>query len=394
MYSMSFWERESVFNGIDVFIAGSGIVGLCSAIAMKKIQPAARIVVGDRGFLPYGASTRNAGFACFGSISELLDDLSRESENEVAKRVERRWKGLQKLRALLGDEAIGFENNGGYELFTSNDQLILDQCLETLPRMNRMMEEITGKKEIYSLQNENIGTFGFKQVKSLIANSEEGQIHTGNMMVALMRKATAEGVIILNGIEIESLEDHVNHTEIVCNNGLRIHAKKTLLATNGFAKNLIPELEVEPARAQVLITSPIEKLSFKGIFHYDLGYYYFRNIGNRILFGGGRNMDFETEHTTTFGLTDIIQNRLDELLKTVIIPNTPYEVEMRWSGIMGMGGSKSPIIKKTGHNTYCAVRMGGMGIAIGALVGEETARMMDDGRWTMDDGRWTIYDLP
>jgi glycine/D-amino acid oxidase-like deaminating enzyme len=376
MYTMSFWERESVLHGIDVFVAGSGIVGLCSAIAMKRIHPKARIVVGDRGFLPYGASTRNAGFACFGSISELLDDISRESESEVANRVERRWKGLQKLRALLGDETIGFEKNGGYELFTVNDRLFCEQCMESLPRMNQMMQEITGKKEIYSLQIEKISRFGFQQVESFIANSEEGQIHTGQMMMALMRKATAEGVIILNGIDIESLEDHPNHTEMVCKNGLRIQAKKTLLATNGFAKQLIPELEVEPARAQVLITSPIEKLPFKGIFHYDLGYYYFRNIGNRILFGGGRNMDFETEHTTTFGLTDIIQNRLDELLRTVIIPNTPYEVDMRWSGIMGMGGSKSPIIKKTGQNTYCAVRMGGMGIAIGALVGEEAAKLI------------------
>jgi glycine/D-amino acid oxidase-like deaminating enzyme len=345
---------------------------------MKKIHPKARIVVGDRGFLPYGASTRNAGFACFGSISEILDDFSRESETEVAKRIERRWKGLQKLRTLLGDETIGFEKNGGYELFTANDRLIFEQCMEALPRMNQMMQEITGKRDMYSLQNENIGAFSFKQVESLIANSEEGQIHTGNMMVALMRKATAEGVIILNGIEIDGLEDHLNHTEVICSNGLRIHAKKTLLATNGFAKNLIPELEVEPARAQVLITSPIENLPFKGIFHYDLGYYYFRNIGNRILFGGGRNMAFEEEHTTSFGLTETIQNRLDELLRTVIIPNTPYEVEMRWSGIMGMGGSKSPIINKIGQNTYCAVRMGGMGIAIGALVGEEAARMIYD----------------
>jgi glycine/D-amino acid oxidase-like deaminating enzyme len=376
MYTMSFWERESVLHGIDVFVAGSGIVGLCSAIAMKRIHPASRIVVGDRGFLPYGASTRNAGFACFGSISELLDDISRESESEVANRVERRWKGLQKLRALLGDETIGFEKNGGYELFTVNDRLFCEQCMESLPRMNQMMQEITGKKEIYSLQIEKISRFGFQQVESFIANSEEGQIHTGQMMMALMRKATAEGVIILNCIDIESLEDHPNHTEMVCKDGLRIQAKKTLLATNGFAKQLIPELKVEPARAQVLITSPIEKLPFKGIFHYELGYYYFRNIGNRILFGGGRNMDFETEHTTTFGLTDIIQNRLDELLRTVIIPNTPYEVDMRWSGIMGMGGSKSPIIKKTGQNTYCAVRMGGMGIAIGALVGEEAAKLI------------------
>ncbi|MFM7766806.1 MAG: NAD(P)/FAD-dependent oxidoreductase [Bacteroidota bacterium] len=375
---MSFWEKESVLDRIDVLIVGSGIVGLSSAIALKRNNPKLRVVVADRGFLPYGASTRNAGFACFGSVSELLDDLSRESEEEVASRVARRWKGLQKLRTLLGDEAIGFEKNGGFELFTASDRLVFEQCMESLPRMNRMMQEITGQKEIYSLQNENITRFGFQKVESLIANTEEGQIHTGIMMLALMRKASAEGVITLNGIDIERLEDHPNHTEAICANGLRIKARKTLVATNGFAKKLLPELEVEPARAQVLITSPLEKLPFKGIFHYDLGYYYFRNIGDRILFGGGRNLAFEEEHTTTFGLTETIQNRLDELLQTVIIPGTPYEVEMRWSGIMGMGGSKSPIIKKTGHNTYCAVRMGGMGIAIGALVGEETARMIDD----------------
>ncbi len=378
MYSMSFWEKESVLDRIDVLIVGSGIVGLCSAIALKKNNPKLRVVVADRGFLPYGASTRNAGFACFGSISELLDDLSRESEQEVANRVERRWKGLKKLRALLGDEAIGFENNGGFELFTASDRLVFEKCIESLPRMNNMMLEITGKKEIYSLQNDKVSRFGFKHVESLIANSEEGQIHTGNMMVSLMRKAISEGVIILNGIDIERLEDHPNHTEAICASGLHIKARKTLVATNGFAKKLLSELEVEPARAQVLITSPLESLPFQGIFHYDLGYYYFRNIGNRILFGGGRNLAFEEEHTTSFGLTETIQNRLDELLHTVIIPGTTYEVEMRWSGIMGMGGSKSPIIKKTGNNTYCAVRMGGMGIAIGALVGEEAARMIDE----------------
>ena len=58
--------------------------------------------------------------------------------------------------------------------------------------------------------------------------------------------------------------------------------------------------QVKPARAQVLITKPIENLDIKGTFHLDKGYYYFRNIENRILFGGGRNLDFEGETTTEF----------------------------------------------------------------------------------------------
>jgi hypothetical protein len=70
----------------------------------------------------------------------------------------------------------------------------------------------------------------------------------------------------------------------------------------------------------VLITEPIENLDIKGTFHLDQGYY-FRNIGDRILLGGGRNLDFDVENTTEFAQTEIVQNKLEELLKEVILPN-------------------------------------------------------------------------
>jgi hypothetical protein len=49
----------------------------------------------------------------------------------------------------------------------------------------------------------------------------------------------------------------------------------------------------------------------------DQGYYYFRN-GDRILLGGGRNLDFDVE-ITEFAQTEIVQNKLEELLKEVIL---------------------------------------------------------------------------
>jgi hypothetical protein len=88
------------------------------------------------------------------------------------------------------------------------------------------------------------------------------------------------------------------------------------------------------------------------------------------LFGGGRNLDFETETTTELALNAKIQKRLDQLLKHVILPDTAFEVEQRWAGIMGVGSEKKPIIRQVSPNTVCAVRMGGMGIAIGSLVGK------------------------
>jgi hypothetical protein len=58
--------------------------------------------------LPHGASTKNAGFACFGSISEIIDDLKSHSE-EVYQLVTKRLEGLRLLRKRLGDEAIDFK---------------------------------------------------------------------------------------------------------------------------------------------------------------------------------------------------------------------------------------------------------------------------------------------
>ena len=131
-----------------------------------------------------------------------------------------------------------------------------------------------------------------------------------------------------------------------------------------------------PARAQVLVTKPIENLSIKGTFHFDEGYFYFRNIDDRILFGGGRNLDFETETTREFGQTHKVQEELERLLKQVILPQTPFEIDRRWSGILGVGKQKSPIVKPMSDNVYAGVRLGGMGVAIGTLIGRRLADMV------------------
>jgi hypothetical protein len=42
---------------------------------------------------------------------------------------------------------------------------------------------------------------------------------------------------------------------------------------------------------------------------------------------------------------------------------------------MGIGSEKKPIIKKTNKNIAFGVRMGGMGVAIGASVGKQLSNL-------------------
>ena len=115
----SYWELKEWFTNIDYTIVGSGIVGLNSALELKTKHPKAKILILEKGMLPQGASTKNAGFACFGSLSEIIDDLKTHTEQEVYNLVDKRWKGLQLLRENLGDKNIDFQQNKGFELCKS-----------------------------------------------------------------------------------------------------------------------------------------------------------------------------------------------------------------------------------------------------------------------------------
>ena len=106
--NQSYWERTSFFKDADYVIIGAGIVGLFAALEIKNKKPSANVLVLERSFLPDGASTKNAGFACFGSLSELIVQLQKSSETELLHLVKKRWEGLKKLRQALGDDVIDF----------------------------------------------------------------------------------------------------------------------------------------------------------------------------------------------------------------------------------------------------------------------------------------------
>jgi gamma-glutamylputrescine oxidase len=375
-YSLSYWEKVSFFNDIDLVVIGSGIVGLTAAIRVKEQHPKINVAIFERGTLPVGASTRNAGFACYGSLTELLDDLTRMTEDEVLALVEKRWQGLGQLRALVGDENLDFQTLGGYEMFTDDDEESFHHCLERMPWFNDKIGAITGQPNPYRLANERLSQFGFKGVRNLILNEPEGQVHTGKMMATLLRIAESKGIRIYNGIHVKQLSDASDGVTIETEYGWSVSVPKVLVAINGFAKRLFSDTDITPARNQVLITKPIPHLSVEGCFHYDRGYYYFRNIDGRILLGGGRHLALNEESTDLFGANELIRSALVQLLNTVICPGQKVEVEGWWTGILGLGPVKKPIIERVSPNVVVSVRLSGMGVAIGTLVGRAGADLV------------------
>ena len=370
MSSTSYWEEESFLKNIDYTVIGSGIVGLTCALELRRLNPNSKIVILERGFLPTGASTKNAGFTCFGSPSELLDDLSKSKETDVFQLVENRVNGLSKLRALVGDANMDYKEYGSYELF--DNPAIYESCISQLDYLNKQLHKTFNATtfEVFT----NATAFGLDKNSLLIKNNFEGQINTGKMMKKLLHLTREGNIEILNGFNVTDFEFKQNRWEVYSPEAV-LKTNKLILCNNAFASKFYPEFDLKPARAQVLITKPIEGLKLKGCFHMDEGYYYFRNVGNRVLFGGGRNLDFEAEETFEMKTTEKIQKELNHLLETKILPNQTFEIEKSWAGIMGVGSSKTTHIKQLNEGLFCAVRMGGMGIALGTNVGQEVAQL-------------------
>jgi len=369
--NLSYWELKNWFTDIDFTIVGSGIVGIHCGLSLREKFPNSKILILEKGILPQGASTKNAGFACFGSISEIIDDLKSHSEEEVIQLIQKRWSGLQLLRKNLGDQTIDFKPYGGYELFLKEDESAYNECLQKMPFINDLLKPLF-RNDVFARE---VDRFAFQGIHEyLVFNPFEAQIDTGRTMNALLQKAVANGIMILNKIEVMAYQEKRDHVEVALQD-FSFTTKKLLFATNGFAGG-ITNSKVKPARAQVLITEPIRDLDIKGTFHLDKGYYYFRNIDDRILFGGGRNLAFEEETTTQLGQTKLIQDRLELLLKEVILPGTDFKIAHRWSGIMGIGSEKKPIVEQLSDHVYCGVRLGGMGVAIGSLLGQELADLI------------------
>lgn len=372
---LSYWEKKTYFEELDFLVIGAGIVGSSAALHLRKQYPTAKILVVERNFLPAGASTKNAGFACFGSVTELIDDFSKISENEVWETVAHRWEGLQYLRELIGDENLDLKALGSWDLIRTDEDATLEKSLQYLPYLNQQIDAITGVQNVYSLDKNVKEKFGFNSIQAAFHNQLEGQIDTGKMMVKFHQLLSENGIHLLTGIEILELRSIQNQVEVQSNIG-NFNASKVAVCVNGFAQRFLPKNDILPARAQVLITKKIDNLPFKGTFHYQEGYYYFRNIHDRVLFGGGRNLDFAGETTTEIENSTIILNQLEKLLREIILPYTSFEIDYSWAGIMGVGKTKKPIIELVKPNIVVGVRMGGMGVAIGSIVGKDVAKLL------------------
>lgn len=366
----SWWD--STMLEADVVIIGGGIIGISAALDVIEAHPSRRVMVVERDIVPAGASSRNAGFACVGSASEIYHDMQLLGAVAALDIIEQRWRGLQRLRQRVGDTALGMEQHGAHELFMDHHPV-----LDVLDDVNALLRPLL-TETMFTRCDEAIARSGFGSTCAMVYTPFEGIINSGRMMDSLWGMAAAAGVLLRTGCLVQGIEGGRVHVRTPMGDRT-IAAEQIIVATNAWPVVVDGRIRDEyvPARGQIVVTSPIADLPLRGSYHMDEGFVYFRSLGNRVLLGGARNIDIAAEQTFELETTPIIIERLAELLDTVIVPGRSYTIDHAWAGMMGFSHDKRPHVTRYTPHVIRAFGCNGMGVAIGSTIAHQAAAMVE-----------------
>ncbi|AGA79055.1 NAD(P)/FAD-dependent oxidoreductase [Echinicola vietnamensis] len=373
---LSYWEKKNLIQ-YDLILVGAGFVGLSTAIHYKEKHPGRSVLVLERGVFPSGASTRNAGFACFGSLSEIAEDLENYQEDEAFELVTKRRMGIKNIRSVFGDEAIDYSSCGGFDLIRKQEA----HYMEKVEGINALLSSVFGGDVFEEVADPKV--FGFSdEVLHVVRNRFEGQLDPAKYIQCLWKRCRELNIQMLTGAEVIRLDEENcrAHVRSYYDEEIVFQSRLMGLCSNAFIGQLLPEVNdyIRPGRGMIMVSEPIKDLRLQGTFHMERGYVYFRNVDGRLLLGGGRNVSEEDETTTERGINEDIKAYLQQLTKDVISPENPVSWEMEWSGTMAFGQSKKPILRQINPRVAVGVRLGGMGVALGWETGKELASLLGD----------------
>jgi glycine/D-amino acid oxidase-like deaminating enzyme len=294
---------------VDVVVVGGGVTGCSAALTLARGGLRVRLLEGRE--IAGGASGRNGGFALRGlkaGYDDARDELGRDVAASLWALTER---SLDAMSALAGD---ALRRTGSVRL--AND---------------------AAEREALRVEYETLVEDGFDAdwldplpayLEGLFAG---GFVHPGDaaLIPALWVKRLA-GHAAAAGVQI------VERSPVDRAVAEALDADAIVLAVDGMTHALAPELApwVTPMRGQVLATQPLDEMLYDRPHYARGGYDYWQQTPDgRLILGGRRDTDLETERTADEDTTPFIQDQLTAYAAELM--GRPPEITHRWSGIWG-----------------------------------------------------------
>jgi len=135
-----------------------------------------------------------------------------------------------------------------------------------------------------------------------------------------------------------------------------------ILATNAYTSRLLAQVKIQPTRAQMVASAPINRTLSDMPTYSHFGYRYWRQLPTgEVLIGGWRDTSMETEIGWDDEPTPEIQEHLMHKLESM---SKGAEVTHRWAGLMGFTESGLPLAGPVDgmRNVYLCAGFNGHGM--------------------------------
>ncbi len=156
-----------------------------------------------------------------------------------------------------------------------------------------------------------------------------------------------------------------------------LEADTVLVATDGYPSGLLGELEglIIPTRGQMIATEPLPEQLFP-LPHYGRhGYdYWHQNEEGRLIVGGFRDADMDSEFTAEEATTERIQGALESFAADLL--GRAPTVTHRWAGVFGLVPDLMPVVGRhpSRDGVWVAGGYSGHGNVLGLMCGDLVAQ--------------------
>jgi gamma-glutamylputrescine oxidase len=340
--STPFWAEPSerypgnLPDRADVLVIGGGIAGTSLVHHLGKRRFSAVLL--ERGHLASGASGRNAGFLLAGvadCYAEAVRIFGREKAREVWHITDENHDRM--LEAIERDD-VGHRRLGSATLASGDEERARLEESAQLLRDDGFEAHWDGTR---------------------LLNPRDGEVNPAAIVGALARRAKRGA--IREGVEITSIQSRGEEVSVRAGE-LECRAGVVILATNAYTPRLLPQVKIQPTRAQMLASAPVLRAVSDMPTYSHFGYRYWRQLpSGEVLIGGWRDTAMEAEITDEAEPTDEIQEHLDGQLAAM---SANAEVTHRWAGIMGFTESGLPLVGPVDgmRNVYLCAGFNGHGM--------------------------------
>ena len=320
----------------DVLVIGGGIAGTSLVYQLEKRRIGAILV--ERGHLASGASGRNAGFLLAGvadCYAEAVRIFGREKAREVWHITDENHDRM--LEAIERDD-VGHRRLGSATLASGEEEAARLEESAQLLRDDGFEAHWDGTR---------------------LLNPRDGEVNPAAMVGALARRARRG--VIREGVEVTSIQPRGDEVSVRAGE-LECRAGVVVLATNAYTPQLLPQVKIQPTRAQMLASAPLPRTVSDMPTYSHFGYRYWRQLpSGEVLIGGWRDTAMEAELTSEAEPTDEIQEHLDDKVAAM---DATVEVTHRWAGIMGFTETGLPLVGPVGgmRGVYLCAGFNGHGM--------------------------------